>query len=378
MQSAALAWLVYSLTGSALLLGVLGTFQMVPLIVLTLPAGVYVDRWPKRKVLLVTQSVFLLQALTLSSLVFTGRITYPLVLLFASVYGAAQAVDNPCRRAFIVDLVGKDDLMNAISLNSTVFGVARIIGPTLAALAMASLGGGWCFLLNAVSYLAVIGGLFAMSTDGSPRGLPGRRRVGVELTEGLQYVFKIEALRLVIGFVLVMGVFGLNYNVIAPVFADRVLGSGVGGYGAMLSAMGVGALIAAVAGASSGAKAATRSAVVTSIIASAIIQLIIPVFRSLLAVTVLAALLGFSDTWYSNSAAASAQTAADPAFRGRVMSVYTLFDQGTMPLGNAFAGAVMDRSGAAYGFPVCGAATILSLGALLLFNKKGREGLTNA
>lgn len=361
MQSAALAWLVYTLTGSPVLLATLAVFQFGPLLVLALPAGVYVDRWPKRRVILVTQTLFALQALALAVLVFSGRATYQTIIALAAFYGVVQAFDNPCRRAFLVDLVGKPDLMNAVSLNSAVFSLARIVGPTIAGIALARLGGGWCFLLNALSYGAVIIALLKVTVDGEPTSIGAESHLGAEIAAGLRYIWRTDALRTTMSLALVLMIFGLNENVIIPVFADRALHMGSEAYGLLLSALGVGALLGATAGAAIGRRATPGRLIIMSGLAIGVIQLIAAATRSLGLVAAEMAVLGAVSVLFANASASTVQTSAEPQLRGRVMSVYALVEMGTLPVGNAFAGAVMAAWGAPMGFLLGGGVSIILL-----------------
>ncbi len=374
MQSAALAWLVYAVTGSPLFLGTLALFQLGPLILLVLPAGVFIDHWPKRKVLIATQTVFLLQAAALSALAFSGHATYQIILPLSAIYGVTQAFDSPGRRAFLMDLVGKDDLTNAVSLSSTVFSVARVVGPSLAALVIAKVGAGWCFMLNAATYLAPIIALLKISVDGCPvPAQPAQKRVGSQVVEGLRYIWRTDTLRVTMAGAMAILIFGMNENVLAPVFADRVLHMGVTGYGTLLSAWGFGALVGAlVSTATSHRPGINGRLFVVNGLAIGVIHLLVAwtaAFRASAALwtsTTLLIALGCASILFTNAASSTVQSTADQALRGRVMSAYVLVDMGTMPVGNAFAGAVMSRWGAEAGFLAGGVMSLVVLGAVLL------------
>lgn len=370
MQAAALAWLVYQLTGSSLPLATLGAFQYGPLLVLSLPAGALIDRWPKRRVLLMTQSIFLLQALTLAVLVFSGRASYHAVLLLASMYGITVAFDNPCRRAYLIDLVGKPDLLNAVSLNSGLASLARIAGPSLAAIVMVKLGAGWCFLINAVSYLAVLVALLLIRAPGQPAADAARRQLGPEILEGLRSIWSSDTLRVTMTLALMVMVFGLNENIIIPVFADRTLHMGVNAYGALLSAMGIGALLGATVGAGLSHKGITGRLLIGCGLAIGGVQMIVAMTRSFWVSAALLVILGAVSVLFANAASATIQMNAAARLRGRVVSVYTLVEVGTLPAGNAFAGVVMDRLGAPMGFMLGGAVTLVTLAAILVAQRR--------
>ncbi len=230
MQSAGLAWLVWKLTGSSLALATISVFQVVPLAILSLPAGALIDRWLKRRTLMVTQWVFLLQALALAIVVFSGWASLPLVLLLGSAHGMAVAFDGPCRRAYLIDLVGKDDLPNAVWLSAGVASAARVVGPSLAGVVVVWLGAGWCFLLNASTYLAMMAAPAGIAVSGEPAavaagaagapapggaatvgagGNPGPR-MGREILEGLRSIWRTGTLCVTIAMALVVMIWGLN------------------------------------------------------------------------------------------------------------------------------------------------------------------------
>lgn len=357
MQSAALSWLIYNSTGSPMLLALLGVFQFGPLLALALPAGVYVDRLPKRRLLLVTQSTFMLQALALSFLAFSGRADYRLILPLASVYGVAQAFDYPARRALLIDLVGRADLMNASSLNSAMASLARIVGPVLAGVAMTKLGAGWCFLLNGLSYVAVLVALTRINVDGGPADKPKDSHVGREALAGLSHIWHHESLRVVMLLALTVMIFGLNENVLIPVFTDRVLGMGVQAYGNLLSALGVGALAGALLGAAISHRVASGRLIIITGVAIGAIQMLQAVTHVFWLSAIIMVAFGAVSIVFATASASTVQLAAAAAMRGRVMSVYALVEQGTLPLGNAFAGAVTGLWGSQAGFLVCGAVT---------------------
>lgn len=362
MQSAALGWLVYSTTGSAALLGTLAVFRLGPLLLLALPAGVLIDRWPKRRVLIATQTSFMLQAMFLSCLAFGGKASYQAILLVSLLYGVTQAFDAPCRRSFLVDLVGREDLLNAVSLNSAVSSMTAIAGPALAGAAMATLGGGWCFLINAVAQTVVVFALLAVSTEGKASEVRVTRGHFLEEARGgLSHIMDTGLLRTVIGMALVIFIFGLNDNVIVPVFADRVLDVGVRGYGNLLSSVGLGGLFGAVFGAAASHRKITGRTIALNGLGIGATLTLLSTAKTYAMATVLLAILGFLGVVFANTTSSAAQSSAEPAFRGRVMSVYAIVEMGTMPIGNALTGLVIDASGARAGFLIGGAASIALL-----------------
>ncbi|MDF3017362.1 MAG: hypothetical protein K0R44_2587, partial [Thermomicrobiales bacterium] len=246
VQSLAQSWLVLTLTNSPAALGLIGVCQFGPTLILGLPAGVLVDRLPKRRLLLITQVAAAAIIGVLALLVITGRVQLWQIYVAAIALGVVSAVDMPARQAFVVDLVGSDDLMNAIALNSALFNTTRVAGPALAGLLLAAYGPEICFALNAVSYLPVIVGLGMMQTIGRPgrggeEGSPGER-----LREGLAYVRGSPAVLMPIMLAGVMAIFGMNFGVWAPLLARDALHIGASGFGLLMSSLGVGSLIGAL------------------------------------------------------------------------------------------------------------------------------------
>src|SRR5436305_14200971 len=239
MQSIGQAWLVLQLTHSALLLGVVGALQFLPIMLFSLFGGVLADRLPKRRVLLFTQSFAMLQAAVLWILVASGHVQIWEVLVLASLLGLTNSLDMPTRQAFVVEMVGREDLPNAIALNSSVFNMARVLGPGLGGLIIAWLGVAPLFLLNAISFIAVIVGLALIDTTKlySHNTLPGAKQIAAKqpvakqstwqsLREGLTYIARTPSALMVIVVIGAISLFGINFNVILPLFATEVLNSG--------------------------------------------------------------------------------------------------------------------------------------------------------
>lgn len=375
MQRTAQIWLVYSLTRSPVLLGLLGVFQSGPMLLLSLPAGVFIDRLPKRRILLVTQTIFMLQALTLAVLVWSGLVRYWHILLLATIFGLTQTLDNPTRQSFFIELVGKDDLMNAISLNSTIVNLAKIVGPSIAGVVMAGLGPAPCFFLNAVSYLAVLYGLLRITVEGLPAELSAREgTIMSQVREGLVHIWRSDVLRLTVAVMAIVSCFAMNSNVIIPVYADRVLHRGAREYGLLLSANGFGALCGALTMASRSKKGLNGVLLIGDVFFICSLQILVSLSRNLWLSALLIAAMGFANMAFNNMANSTLQLNSANAFRGRVMSVYALVHNGSTPFGNFFAGTVMEHMGAHMGFFMGGAVTLsLVLTLLLAEHKKVRQ-----
>ena len=245
MQSTAQGWLVYQLTGSKVLLGTVAAVGTLPMLLLSLWGGSVADRHSKRTVVLYTQTGMMLTAFVFAALVGSGHIQIWEILVLAALGGVAMAFDMPARQAFMVEMTSHEDLMNAISLNSSIVNGARVVGPAVAGFLMARVGMAWCFLLNGVSFIAVIVGLLMMRL---PKFVPPQRlhSTGRHILEGFRYVAGHRRVRILMMLFAVVGVFGWSYAVLLPAYATDILHVGEGGYGILLSANGCGALLGAL------------------------------------------------------------------------------------------------------------------------------------
>jgi MFS family permease len=347
MQTTAQAWLVLELTHSAWLLGVVGALQFVPVMFLSLFGGVLADRLPKRTVLLFTQSSAMLQAVILWVLVATGHVQIWHVLVLASLLGLTNSLDMPTRQAFVVEMVGREDLPNAVALNSSLFNIARILGPGLGGLLIAWLGLAPLFLLNAISFIAVIIGLALIEIK--ELHTPVMRSTLMKdapkqstlqsLREGLAYVAHTPSVLLIIAVIGVISLFGINFNVVLPLFATDVLHSGPQGFGFISSAFGLGSLFSALWLAWGNNMPSIRR-LLAGALAFCVLEILFAVSHLYLLSLVLIAAVGFSQIVFSAAANTTLQTVAPDYLRGRVMSVYMLVFAGTVPLGNLFTGGI--------------------------------------
>jgi len=245
MQNVGQAWLVLELTHSSVKLGVVAALQFAPMLALSFMAGPFIDYFDKRKIIIGTQAAFMTLAFLLAWLVWTGRVQFWHVLILATLLGIVNTVDMPARQAFMIELVGKADLMNAIALNSSIFNAARAVGPALAGLLITAAGTAACFFINGLSYLAVLAGLAAMTAAaGPPRPRPAYRLLA-DIREALRYVRNTPVVRLTILLVAVISIFGTNFNVLVPVFVKLELHRDAAAFGWLLSAFGAGALLGA-------------------------------------------------------------------------------------------------------------------------------------
>ena len=366
MQRTAQLWLVYSITKSPFLLGILGVFQFGPMLLFSLFAGSLVDRFPKRTLLIITQTILMLQAFVLAFLVWAGHVRYWHILVLAALMGLVNTIDMPTRQSFIMELVGKADLLSGVALNSAIVNLAKILGPAISGVAIVSLGTASCFFLNGVSFIAVIIGLFCITTDAGAV----RRNSGNILTEawaGVRYIIASPVLLRAILVMLAVGTFAMNSDVIIPVFAKEVVHQGANGYGCLLAAMGIGSLIGAVLVSIRSGKGPRGRLLFGSAVLECFFYVILGFVQDYLPAMAVLVILGFCSVVFMTTANSTVQLNSGDEYRGRTMSVYTLAFAGTTPIGNFFAGSVTEKLGAGAGFFACGFVTLLCIAALLLW-----------
>lgn len=342
MQSLAMSWLVLSLTSSAIKLALVNVLQFAPTLVLGLIAGVVADRVPKRSLLVCTQSIAALGSATLAFLIWSDNIDLWHVYLVALIVGISNSFDMPTRQAFVSDMVGKEDLANAIALNSTLFNMGRLIGPALAGIVLGAFGVAACFTIDAISYLAVIGSLLIMRN--LPKIKTSRVRKPIEsLREGLAYVRATPVIGYIIVFAGLVGVFGINFNVWMPLLAKQELDTGPTGFGLLMSSLGIGALIGALMLAFRSRNVNTNRLVTTALIlgiGEIALGLVTEAAPTLILAMAVSVVVGFGLTSTMSMANTVVQSTAPDELRGRVMSVYIMVGTGVAPLGALLAGAV--------------------------------------
>lgn len=371
VQRTAQVWLVYQMTNSPFLLGVLGVFQFAPVMMLSLFAGVIVDRYPKKKLLYLSQTMFMIQALAMTVLVWSGQIKYWHILALSLIFGCAQAIDMPARQSFFIDLVGKDDLMNAISLNSTIVNLAKIVGPALAGAAMVELGATSCFLINTVSFIAVLYGLFLIKVDYVP---VKKEKVNMikNIRDGLVYIRKSQVLTTTVLILAIVCTFAMNTDVIIPVFAKTVLGKGAAGYSILLATVGLGSLFGAIFMAWRSKKGPSMALLFSDAILVSFSHIFASFTNNYYLSMLWMVLIGFFILSFLNMGNSTLQINSSSEYRGRVMSVYTLLNVGSTPIGNLYAGDIMQNLGAGMGFFMCGIITLIP-SAILLFKTRLRN-----
>jgi len=382
MQTTAQAWLVLELTHSALLLGLVVVLQYLPVMVFSLFGGVLADRVPKRTLLLVTQSVALVQAAILWILVVTGTVQIWHIMLLAALLGITNALDTPTRQAFVGEMVGREDLPNGIALNSSLVNIARVLGPGLGGVLIALLGVAPLFLLNTISFIAVIIGL-VMIDSRTLHALPGRRTDAKKLgtfqsvREGLSYVWHMPTVLLVIGVIGVIVLFGVNFNVMLPLFAADVFHTGPVGYGFISAAYGLGALFSALWVARGNHTPSIRSLLVAAF-AFSVLEIAFALSHVYILSFPLLAGVGFAQIVMSTTANTTIQTVTPNHLRGRVISVYLLVYAGSLPLGNLLARGLTTLFGAPIAFLIGGSLCFVTAIIGWLLRKPAEKSLVES
>lgn len=377
MQSIGQSWLVLTLTGSPFLLGVLGTVQFLPVTCFSLFAGVVIDKFPKRNILLVTQSISMLLALALALLVFTDHVHFSYLLILALLLGFTNNFDMPTRQSFTIEIVGKEDLMNAIALNSTTFNLARIVGPSIGAFMMAYLGAGWCFLLNGLSFIAVIYGLLQIKAK--PYVRKKKSEIGVlrEIKEGVQYIARDRVLSQTLLLLFVIGTLGYNFNVLLPTFTKDILHMQEKTYGFLMSCLGVGSLVGALAVSIRSKKGPSLNLIMLCSIAISFLLVLIGFTQQYYWTGVGLAVQGLFNILMSTNCNSTLQIYSKEEYRARVMSIYSLVFTGTTPLGNLLSGYAADGLGADGAFILLGILAFIPVVFILLwFRRKAGKGGT--
>jgi MFS family permease len=346
IQRIALPWLVYDLTKSVLLLGVVGFVGQIPTFLLSPYAGVLADRWNKYHIMIITQVLSMIQACILAVLVFTGSIEIWSILLLSGFLGCINAFDTPARQSFIIEMVeNKEDLSNAIALNSSMFNVARLIGPSIAGILISVTGEGVCFLINAISYFFVVGSLLLMKVK--PRENKQKKKpVLRELKEGISYTFGILPIKYIIMLLTLVALMGMPYTVLMPVFAKEILHGGAHTFGFLMGAGGLGALISALFLASKKDTSGLEKIIPIAAGTFGAALLLFSFSRLFIPSMILMTIIGFSMVMQTASSNTLLQTIVDDNKRGRVMSFYTMAFMGTAPFGSLLAGGLAKAIGA--------------------------------
>ena len=377
MQQVAQGWLVLELTNDPWALGLMAAAQFLPVIVLGLFAGVLADAVSKRRALMATQAASMVLAVVLGTLVHLGQVEVWHVFVLAGLLGVVNAFDMPVRQAFVVEMVGREDIANAVAFNSAVFNGTRIVGPAVAGLLIATVGIAICFFINGVSYLAVIISLFAMRASElreSPPSIVQRsvRSVIDSLTEGLRYVRDKPTVRLSLTVLGIVATVALNFQVLLPLLARDVLGGGADTFGFLMAASGVGSLVSALSIAFG--QRPTPRLLLAGAAAIGLAMIGLGVSRLLPLSLLLMLVTGWGVIAMAATTNTLIQLTTPDALRGRVMSVYTTVFAGSVPIGGLFAGGMAATAGAPAALALGGALALVTVAYALWRLPGGRAG----
>jgi predicted MFS family arabinose efflux permease len=357
MQTVAQAWLVLKITGSGTALGFVVALQFLPVLVLGPWGGVLADRMPKRRLLLITQVAFGLLALLLGILTATNVVTLWMVYAVALCFGCVTALDNPARQTFVLEMVGREHLANAVTLNTVNINMARVIGPALAGLIIAVIGIALCFLLNAVSYIAVIIALLMMNKS-ELRPAPPQARAKGQLRDGFRYVWSTPKLRTPLVMMAIVGTLAYEFQVILPLVAKYTFGGDAATYGIMTGAMGVGAVVGGLFTASR-QRTGDGPLIQATLVFGALI-LVAAIMPSLPLMVLLLVGVGAGSVTFLARANSTMQLRTDPVFQGRVMALWAVAFLGTTPIGGPIIGWIGQNIGPRWGMVVGGTATLFA------------------
>jgi MFS family permease len=364
MQTVAQSWLVLQLADSPFKLGLIGTLQFLPILLFSVISGAVADRLPKRRVLIVTQATLACQAAAVAALIMTGHVRYWHVGVLAVVIGLATALDMPARQSFIVELVGREDVVNAVALNSAAFNAARVAGPAIAGLVIARVGVAPAFLVNSLGFVVVIMALLTLES----KGLPSARRgttVLEEIAEGLAYASHTPRIKLFLGLAFAVSITVFNFTVYVPLLARNVLGLGAEGFGFLMAALGVGAVSGALTvGALSRHHPPIPAMFGAAALACAGLVTMSTVRGVPMAMTLLF-LIGYFGLVVVASSNTAMQLAAPDELRGRVMSLYSLVWGGAFPIGAFTVGSISEVWGVGRAFLVMGSFGLAILASLI-------------
>ena len=359
MQSMAQLWLVYKLTGSAVSLGLVGFSGQIPVFLFASIGGAVADRTNRHRILVATQTASMLLAFVLAALTLTHQVQVGHIYLLAALLGLVNAFDIPARQAFVVEMVGKEDLINAIALNSSMFNSARIIGPAVGGVLVAAIGEGWCFLANAISYMAVILGLLLMKMEPQKEVFRSGSALS-SIVEGFGYVWKTGPIRALLVLLGLVSLLGLPYLVLMPIFAAQILHGGAKGLGTLMGASGVGSLIAALILAARRGVRGLGRVVAFSTAGFGVCLILFSWSRSFWLSAALLVPVGFFMITEMAASNTLIQTLVSDKLRGRVMAVYSMMLLGMAPFGALVAGTLAHHLGAPTTVTLGGSVCILA------------------
>ena len=349
MQNIGQSWLVLEMTHSALKLSLVTMMQFIPMMFFSLYAGTLADRLSKRNLIIFTQSMLAVLAAVLATLTYFKVVEYWHIMILAMLLGLVNTLDVPTRQAFVIELVGKDDLTNAIALNSSVFNLGRVVGPAVAGLIIGLLGIAVCFYLNAVSFIAVIINLCMIRV---PAKTPSRSEFGslksvyMDIKEGLGYINQREIIKQPLLLLALISTFVMNFNILVPVFAQQQLGQNATGYGLMMTSMGIGSLLGALTLVARSRNNPKLRYLVGGAAGMSAFLTVLSMERNFALSCITLFLIGFCTIIFTTLVNTTIQLNSSDEMRGRVMSVYTLVFGGVIPIGSLYTGQITESAGA--------------------------------
>ena len=372
MQNIAQPWLVLRLTDSPFLLGLVIAFQTLPQMLFSLFVGSIIDRLPKKKILIITQICFMILAIILGILAASSFVRYWHVLVIAALFGFLNTIDMPTRQAYMIELVGKEDLMNAIGLNSSIFNLTRIIGPTLGGILIGIIGLPACFYFNALSFLAVIIQLIKINAVyvNNNQNKFGFKNLWKDSIDGIKYIINREKIREVVLFAGLITIFAFNFSVLVPVYVKDVLKLGASGFGLLMAAMGIGALAGALIIALNKDRNPKLLTIISAGFAISISMTLLGFVRNVIISFILLIFIGLFMILFVTSINTLIQLDSDDSYRGRVMSVFSFVFVGVAPIGSLYAGAIASNFGSNIAFGISGFIAFLTTIFIFLRVKK--------
>jgi MFS family permease len=365
VQTIALTWLILQLTHSGTQLGLVLAAQFLPMLIFGVWGGVITDRFNKRHILYITQTIQGVLALILGLLVLTHHIHVWMVYVLATSLGCTQVVDNPTRQTFVIEMVGSNYLKNAVTLNSMMVNVARIIGPSIAGILIATVGIGECFLINAASFVAVLIALVLMRANELHTIRPVSKQKG-QIKDGLFYIWENPILRATLVMMFIIGTFAYEFPVILPLFATRTLHGNAATYSAMTAAMGIGAVVGGLYTAGRGVPVA--STLVKVALAFGVAIILMAFMPDLFATLLTLVALGVLSVLFITFGNTTLQLTSQPHMRGRVMSLWSIAFLGTTPIGGPIIGFLADHTNPRVGLAIGGFSALIgaAIGALII------------
>jgi MFS family permease len=368
MQNVGQSWLVYQMTNSSFLLGLISALQFTPVLLLSLPMGAIIDRLPKKKVLFWVQFMMMLTALSLSYLVYSNLADYWNIAILACILGILNSIDMPVRQAFMVELASKEHLMNAIALNSTIFNAARIIGPSISGLVFGYLGAATCFLINGLSFIPVLISIHRIEAEGKSI-YKERKKLMADIKEGLSYILKNPTVKTTVMMVAFNNTIVMNFNILIPVMSKTVFNGDSKVYGYLMAALGIGAFAGAITLAATSYKGLRSNLQKGAFMGVAVFVMMEGFVHHYYLAFIFFIFAGFCMTTALSSSNTTLQLHAPDELRGRIMSVYSLVVGGTAPLGSLYSGMMCDKLGVSATFVIDGILGLLVIGAIVLYSR---------